>query len=179
MNEPTYCKSCGAYIPEGKKKCLACGFPIEIPPLTDSEFENLRGHSGGKPIIYIDEDNVAEGFKIYVDGYELNEHGEILSAPNEKFGTTTQYDHVLNLAASLYDKARQEQADIDLDALMDMRFFTVKVGGVVSKYYFGDFPKSMCIPQYETEFGRTINGCIIRGGQVDPKRMIDLKLIER
>lgn len=82
MNEPTYCKSCGAYIPEGKKKCLACGFPIEIPSLTNSESENLRGHSGGKPIIYIDEDNVAEGFRICVDGYELNERGEILSAPN-------------------------------------------------------------------------------------------------
>lgn len=118
MNESTYCKSCGAYIPEGQKKCLACEFSIEIPSLTDSESENLRGHSGGKPIIYIDEDNVAEGFRICVDGYELNERGEILSVPNEKFGTTAQYDHVLNLAASLYYKACQEQADIDLDALM-------------------------------------------------------------
>lgn len=33
MNESTYCKSCGAYIPEGRKKCLACGFPVEIPSL--------------------------------------------------------------------------------------------------------------------------------------------------
>ena len=129
MNESIYCKFCGAYIPTGQEKCLACGFPTEIPPLVDSEFESMRSHAG---------------WKRYCDASEL-----------------------------------QEKPDIDLDALMDMIFFTVKIGGVVSKYYFGDYPKSMCFPQYETEFGRTINGCIIRGGQVGPKRMIDLKLIER
>lgn len=129
MKESAYCKSCGAYIPVGQEKCLACGFPTEIPPLVDSEFESMRSHAGCKP---------------YCDVSEL-----------------------------------QEKPDIDLDDLMDMRFFTVKIGGVVSKYYFGDYPKSTCLPQYETELGRTINGHIIRGAQAGAKRLIDLKLIER
>lgn len=29
MEEVKYCQSCGAYLPKGQKKCLACGFPIE------------------------------------------------------------------------------------------------------------------------------------------------------
>lgn len=33
MNEPKYCKSCGAYIHDRFKKCLACGFPVEVPSL--------------------------------------------------------------------------------------------------------------------------------------------------
>lgn len=175
MNEPTYCKSCGAYIPTGQKKCLACGFPVEIPSLTDSESENLRGHSGGKPIIYLDEDNVAEGFRICVDGYELNERGEILSAPNEKFGTTTQYDPVLNLADSLYDKARQEQADIDLDRILNQTFLTVKFGGEISTFYLAIKPiieRSAIEPT-----GRVIDG-EMQSREVT-KRIIKLKLIER
>lgn len=129
MNEPTYCKSCGAYIPTGQKKCLACGFPTEIPPLVDSEFESMRSHAGGK---------------------------------------------------RLCDASKwQEKADIDLDALMDMTFFTVKIGGVVSKYYFGDYQRAHFLPTNEIELGRTINGRIIRGGQVGTKHMIDFKLIER
>ena len=172
MAQVTYCKSCGAYIPEGRKKCLACGFPVEIPSLTDSESENLRGHSGGKPIIYIDEDNVAEGFKICVDGYELNERGEILSVPNEKFATTTQYDTVLNLAESLYDKAQQEQADIDLDRAFIQTYFKVRLGGNTSTYYLGSKPTV----DYQT-ISRTIDGRIQRN--ISTKRVISLKLIER
>lgn len=26
-----YCQSCGAYLPLGRRKCLACGSPIEVP----------------------------------------------------------------------------------------------------------------------------------------------------
>lgn len=172
----TYCKSCGAYIPEGRKKCLACGFPVEIPSLIDSEFENLRGHSGGKPIRYIDKDNVAEGFRICVDGYELNERGEILSVPNEKFGTTAQNDHVLNLAASLYDKARQDQADIDLDSVFSQTYFKVKLGGNTSTYYLGSNPTIEC-EDCEPIGGRTIDGSIQRN--IATKRKINIELIER
>lgn len=129
MNESTYCKSCGAYIPVGQEKCLACGFPTEIPPLVDSEFESMHSHAGWKRLC---------------DTSEL-----------------------------------QEKPDIDLDALMDMRFFTVKIGGVVSKYYFGDRPKTTLFPMDEIELGRTLDGRIIYGGICGAKRIIDLKLIER
>ena len=129
MNESTYCKSCGAYIPVGQDKCLACGIPTVIPPLVDSEFESMRSHAG---------------WKRYCDASEL-----------------------------------QEKADIDLDALMDMTFFTVKIGGVISKYYFGDYPRAHFLLTDEIELGRTINGRIIRGGHVGTKRKIDLELIER
>lgn len=67
MNEPTYCKSCGAYIPEGQKKCLACGFPAEIPPLTDSDFESMRGHSGWHRIKYYDDCTEQESAYIDLD----------------------------------------------------------------------------------------------------------------
>lgn len=170
MAQVTYCKSCGAYIPEGRNKCLACGLPVEIPPLTDRESENLRGHSGGKPIIYIDEDNVAEGLRICVNGYELNERGEILSVPNEKFGTTAQYDPALNLAASLYDKAQQEQADIDLDSIFSQTWCKVKLGGNISTFYLGSNP-TIEFADMESYSGTTLH--------ISYKRKISLKLIER
>lgn len=153
MNEPTYCKSCGAYIPEGQKKCLACGAFV--------------GEG--------DSTNITEGFKIYADGYELNERGEILSVPNEKFGTTTQYDPVPNLAASLYYKAQQEQVDIDLDNVFSKTWFTVKLGGNTSTFYLGSNPKVVC---EDCELsGRTIDGRIQR--DIATKRKIKLTLIER
>lgn len=171
MNEPTYCKSCGAYIPEGQKKCLACGFPVEIPPLTDSDFEYWREHGNWKPI----RSCVSEGFKIYADGYELNERGEILSAPNETFGTTIQNDTVLNFATALHDMAQQEQADIDLDNVFSKTWFTVKFNGNTSTFYLGSNPKVVC---EDCELsGRTIDGRIQRN--IATKRKIKLTLIER
>ena len=98
----------------------------------------------------------------------MNERGEILSVPNEKFGTTTQYDPVLNLAASLYDKAQQEQADIDLDRAFIQTYFKVKLCGDTSTYYLGSKPTV----DYETIVGRT-------QGNIAAKRIISLKLIER
>lgn len=67
MNEPTYCKSCGAYIPVGHKKCLACGFPVEIPPLTDRDSESMRGHSGWHRIKYYDDCTEQEQADIDLD----------------------------------------------------------------------------------------------------------------
>ena len=55
MNESTYCKFCGAYIPTDQEKCLACGFPTEIQPLVDSEFESMRSHAGWKPYCDVSE----------------------------------------------------------------------------------------------------------------------------
>lgn len=40
MEAISYCPKCGAYIPDGADKCLACGFTNESPPITadrDSE----------------------------------------------------------------------------------------------------------------------------------------------
>lgn len=31
MEEVKYCQTCGAYLPLGRSKCLACGSPIEVP----------------------------------------------------------------------------------------------------------------------------------------------------
>lgn len=59
MEEVRYCQSCGAYLPLGQKKCLACGLPtevmkeqddtdtIETAPLEDNTF---TVYVGGVPI---------------------------------------------------------------------------------------------------------------------------------
>lgn len=31
MEEVKYCEQCGAYIPNGRGKCLACGAPVKLP----------------------------------------------------------------------------------------------------------------------------------------------------
>ena len=31
MEEVKYCEQCGAYIPSGREKCLACGAPVKLP----------------------------------------------------------------------------------------------------------------------------------------------------
>lgn len=81
MNESTYCKSCGAYIPEGQKKCLACGFPIEIPSLgvdkdkvetvpLDGVFYAIseKYYSKGKPDIDLDKLLKQEFFTVKIGG---------------------------------------------------------------------------------------------------------------
>ena len=35
MEEVRYCQSCGAYLPLGTKKCLACGYPIQVTKAKD------------------------------------------------------------------------------------------------------------------------------------------------
>lgn len=135
MAQVTYCKSCGAYIPEGQNKCLACGSLADFPSLD------------GNP-------------------YSVKT-------------TNLEKCQALLFELQMKEHADKEHADIDMDALMDMRFFTVKIGGVVSKYYFGDRPKTTLFPMDEIELGRTIDGRIIYGGTCGAKRIIDLKLIER
>ena len=151
MAQVTYCKSCGAYIPKGQKKCLACGAFV------------------GK----VDSTNITEGFKIYADGYELNERGEILSVPNETLGTTIQNDTVINFAAALHDMS--QQVDVDLDKVFSKTWFTVKFNGNTSTFYLGSNPKVVC---EDCELsGRTIDGRIQRN--IATKRKIKLTLIER
>lgn len=61
MNEARYCKSCGAYIPENKDRCVACGNP----------WRTNRGGSGGTggsiPPSRLDDNK----FCVYIDGKEL------------------------------------------------------------------------------------------------------------
>ena len=81
MNKSTYCKSCGAYIPTGQKKCLACGFPIEIPSLggdkdkvetvpLDGVFYAIseKYYSKGKPDIDLDKLLKQEFFTVKIGG---------------------------------------------------------------------------------------------------------------
>lgn len=81
MNESTYCKSCGAYIPTGQEKCLACGFPIEIPSLggdkdkvetvpLDGVFYAIseKYYSKGKPDIDLDKLLKQEFFTVKIGG---------------------------------------------------------------------------------------------------------------
>ena len=59
MEEVRYCQSCGAYLPTGQKKCLACGLPIEATKTEDNtdaiettalEEDVFTVYADGKPL---------------------------------------------------------------------------------------------------------------------------------
>lgn len=59
MGEIRYCQSCGAYLPKGQKKCLACGLPIEATKTEDNtdaiettalEEDVFTVYADGKPL---------------------------------------------------------------------------------------------------------------------------------
>lgn len=106
----------------------------------------------------------------------MNERGEILSVPNETFGTTIQNDTVLNFATALHEMAQQEQVDVDLDKVFSKTWFTVKFNGNTSTYYLGSNPTVEC-EDCEPIGGRTIDGSIQRN--IATKRKISIELIER
>jgi len=87
MNPATYCKSCGAYIPDGQKKCLACGFPVDGLPRTAKEIEDWINHGTRhfKPI-----ENFT-GDRLYsYKGYTFNEKGQVLAVPDDDSLPTTK-----------------------------------------------------------------------------------------
>ena len=82
MKPATYCKNCGAYIPDGKKKCLACGFPVDVPPLYMEGDENKVEVCAFpfKPI-----DSYTEQRLFEYKGYIVNEYGDVLAVPEDVF----------------------------------------------------------------------------------------------
>ena len=82
MTQPTYCKSCGAYIPDGKKKCLACGFPVDVPSLMAKEGKEWIKSNMHlfKPIESLTEQRLFE-----YKGYTVDDYGNVLSVPEDVF----------------------------------------------------------------------------------------------
>ena len=86
MKPATYCKNCGAYIPDGKKKCLACGFPVDAPSLggdinkveTTTFQECSPNRLSFKPFEHYTPDG-----RYFWNGYEINENGQVLSIPDD------------------------------------------------------------------------------------------------
>lgn len=106
MNEPTYCKSCGAYIPVGHKKCLACGFPVEIPSLggdkdkvetvpLDGVFYAISEnyYSKGKPDLDLDKVFSKTWFTVKFNGntstFYLGSNPKVVCEDRELSGRTT------------------------------------------------------------------------------------------
>ena len=155
MNPATYCKKCGAYIPDGKEKCIACGFPADVPlalPKND-DFETLQTTTIDDTTVQVASCNGLSSEIIPRDYYKP----------------------VLDASENFWSEQKQQEPkpDIDLDDLMGKTFFKVKLDGKVSKFYFGSLPE---IQINESEiFGRTIDGSMIRCAI---KRTIYLCLIE-
>ena len=101
MKQTTYCKNCGAYIPDGKKKCLACGFPVDVPSLgwdinkveTTTFQECSPNRRSFKPFEHYTPDG-----RYFWNGYEINENGQVLSIPdNDEIPMTTFADDTIQV----------------------------------------------------------------------------------
>lgn len=172
MNEPTYCKSCGAYIPEGQNKCLACGSPSPIA------FERKQ-RTLDEAKKRIDDDiemralhDVSAHFRSAVDQIQMQ-------AVTDSLAETIQEDLKQNkpnkpLCFAANDRHKKGKADIDLDRLLNQEFFTVKIGGEVKWFYFGKADMEIGNTIYHTKdlFGRIV---VNEKG----RNMFHLTLIER
>lgn len=196
MKPSTYCKNCGAYIPDGKKKCLACGFPVDVPSLYDDpnkvETTSFQETMPDR-LVFNPFENYTHDWRYFCNGYEINENGQVLSIPYDdeipmttftdktiQVTTRDYYEQTLNLVnealektKKLEPKRKEPKPDIDLDDLMEKTFVTVKINDKVSRFYFGNRPQ-MCVADSGI-FGRTMDGRII-GKEIT--RKIDFRLIE-
>jgi len=146
MEEVNYCKSCGAYIPKGKSKCLACGsltpfaFERKEKELQESKdvFDKLTKESN---VTILRNRQCSSDLTFSVNGIVINERGQVLSVPSD-FYNKVKLEVEEDLGYSLFRKA-----DIDLDKLLNRELFTVKIGGEVEWYSFD---------KTELEIGSTI-----------------------
>ena len=200
MTQPTYCKSCGAYIPDGKKKCLACGFPVDVPSLGGDinkvETTTFQECSPNRLSFKLFE-NYTHDWRYFCNGYEINENGQVLATPDDdEIPTTTFTDDTIQVIKAKGEvkikpklgivevgkdsvceawqvKKQEPKPDIDLDDLIEKTFVTVKINDKVSRFYFDARPQ-MCVVDDEI-FGRTMGGRVIRK---EIKRKIDFRLVE-
>lgn len=156
MNESTYCKSCGAYIPEGKNKCLACGSPSPIA------FERKQcALDEAKKRIDDEPENIEMRALRDVSAHFRSELDKIkMQAVMDSLAETIQEDLQQNkpLCFAANDRHKKGKADIDLDRLLNQELFTVKIGGKVKWFYFGKADMEIGSTIYHTKdlFGRIV-----------------------
>lgn len=169
MNEPTYCKSCGAYIPEGKNKCLACGsitpFAVDCKEKelqeSNNVFDKLTKESN---VTILKNRQCSSDLTFSVNGIVINERGQVLSVPSDfydKVKLEVEEDLKQNkpLCFAANDRYKHnKKADIDLDKLLNQELFTVKIGGKVKWFYFGKADMEIGGTIYHTKdlFGRIV-----------------------